>query len=134
MTMSINVPRGPKLARDTTLKGLVEALEGFQKDYPRARIDLYRHAPFTVYVRVIDGVFKGKDFIKRIKLVFDYFQNVPDEIVSDVSNVLCLTPSEVKDSIENNEFEDPEPLAPFICVKCQSDSSSSTAKARPAKA
>ena len=41
--------------------------------------------------------------------MWNYFDSLSDEIQSDISMLVLLTPSEVKKSFANMEFEDPVP-------------------------
>ena len=104
--MSINIPRGKS---DEVIDRIVEALQEYQADHPGARIDLYRQNAVSVRVRVVDPEFASRNKIERSKEVWKYLNALPDEVQSDLSTVILLTPEETGVSFANFEFEDPVP-------------------------
>ncbi|MDW8244800.1 MAG: hypothetical protein RMJ88_16450 [Thermogemmata sp.] len=105
--MAVRVRRGKA---DKAVKQLVQALEKYQQDHPKAKIDLYRHSRFSVRIRVIDPGFAKVNLGERSSRVWKYFDDLPDEVVSDITMLLLLTPKELKTSLGNVEFEHPTPL------------------------
>jgi hypothetical protein len=104
--MSVNIPRGNS---DAVIDRIIEALRAYETDHPSARIDLYRQNPVSVRVRIIDPDFAGRNKIERSKEAWKYLNSLPDEIQSDLSSLILLTPEETKMSFANLEFEDPIP-------------------------
>ncbi len=104
--MAINIPRGHS---DAILDQIKTALLGFEADHPRAQIDLYRQNSVSVRVRVIDPDFSGQGKPQRSHEIWRYLDRLPEEVQSDISTVLLLTPAETKMSFANFEFEDPIP-------------------------
>lgn len=104
--MAINIPRGGK---DKIIEQIIEALDGFQADHPASEIDVYRQNKFSVRIRIVDCGFENQTRPERNKLVWGYLKKLPDEVQSDISTVLLLTPGEKKDSFANYEFDDPIP-------------------------
>jgi stress-induced morphogen len=104
--MSVSIPRGKS---DAVIDRIIEALRAFETDHPGARIDLYRQNPVSVRVRIIDPDFAGRSKIERSKEVWKYLNSLPDEIQSDLSSLILLTPEEKKSSFANFEFDDPIP-------------------------
>lgn len=104
--MSISIPRGQS---DEVIDRIVEALRAFEADHPSARIDLYRQNSVSVRVRIIDPAFAGRNRIERSQQVWHYLDSLPDEVQSDLSSVILLTPEETGKSLANLEFEDPVP-------------------------
>lgn len=104
--MAIEIPRGKA---DKVMKRIMEALRSYQADYPKAQIDLYRQNPVSVRVRIIDPGFKGKGKLDRSQIAWRYLNELPDDVQSDISTLLLLTPDETKKSFANLEFDDPIP-------------------------
>jgi hypothetical protein len=104
--MSISIPRGKS---DEVIDRIVEALRAYEADHPSARIDLYRQNPVSVRVRIIDPAFAVQNKIERNKEAWKYLNSLPDEVQSDLSTLILLTPEETKMSFANFEFEDPVP-------------------------
>ena len=63
----------------------------------------------SVRVRIIDPVFAGKTKVERSNKVWQYLNSLPDEVQSDLSTLILLTPEETKVSFANLEFDDPIP-------------------------
>jgi len=104
--MAINIPRGKS---DEVIDKIVEALRAYETDHPRARIDLYRQNNVSVRVRIIDPDFAGQGKPQRSQHAWKYLGKLTDEVQSDISTVLLLTPDETKMSFANFEFDDPIP-------------------------
>ena len=60
-------------------------------------------------MRIIDPDFAGKGKPQRSQVAWKYFGQLSDEVQSDISTVLLLTPDETKMSFANFEFNDPIP-------------------------
>lgn len=104
--MAINVSRGKS---DDVLDAIIAALQPYQTDHPQARIDLYRQNAVSVRLRIIDPEFAGQGRPQRSQSVWQHLGQLPDEVQSDISTVLLLTPDEAGRSFANMEFEDPVP-------------------------
>ena len=104
--MAINIPRGNS---DEVIDKMIAALRTYEADHPRAQIDLYRQNSVSVRVRIIDPDFAGQGKPQRSKQAWRYLGDLPDEVQSDISTVLLLTPDETKKSFANFEFDDPVP-------------------------
>jgi stress-induced morphogen len=63
-----------------------------------------------VRVRIVDGDFRGMNRVERSKMVWAYLDSLPDEIQSDLSALILLTPEELGESFANFEFEHPTPM------------------------
>ena len=104
--MSIGVPRGKS---DPVIDRITEALRAYEADHPNARIDLYRQNSVSVRVRIIDPDLAGQSKIERSNEAWKYLNSLTDEVQSDLSTLILLTPDETKKSFANIEFEDPIP-------------------------
>jgi hypothetical protein len=104
--MAIRVLRGKS---DELIDCMIEALRAYETDHPNAQIDLYRQNSVSVRVRIIDPDLAGRSKIDRSKEVWKYLNALPDEIQSDLSTLILLTPDETSMSLSNLEFDDPIP-------------------------
>lgn len=104
--MPVTIARG---TTDGVIDAIRDALAGYEKDHPQARIDLYRQNSVSVRVRIIDPEFQGRSRSERSIDVWRYFGGLVDDVQSDISTVLLLTPDETKLSFANLEYEQPIP-------------------------
>lgn len=105
--MAITIPRGTSDAIIDLI--IATALRPYEKDHPQAQIDLYRQNPVSVRLRIVDPEFAKKGRPQRSQQAWKYLEHLPDEVQSDISTVLLLTPEETKLSFSNFEFDDPIP-------------------------
>ncbi len=103
MTISI---RG---SSDEGLLSIEEALHEYETHCSAAAIDLYRQDSISVRIRVVDPSFDGMEESDRHSRIWEYLEKLPEEVQSDISMVVLLTPAETKRSMANLEFEDPSP-------------------------
>ena len=102
--MSVKILRG---GSDKTLDRVKKALQSYASDHPRAQIDLYRQNAVSVRIRIIDPEFGDATRVERHETVWSYLDSLPDEVQSDISMLVLITPDETKKSAANLEFEDP---------------------------
>jgi hypothetical protein len=95
--------------RDKGLEAIASVLEDYGRDHAEAEATLYRHAPLSVRVRIIDPDFAEMDRAERNHHVWDYLGRLSEDDQSDVNVLLLLAPDEVEKSFGNMEFEDPIP-------------------------
>ncbi len=104
--MAVNIPRGQS---DDVIDKITEVLNQYNADHLQARIDLYRQNSVSVRIRIIDTSFAGQAKPHRSQQVWHYLGKLSDDVQSDISTVLLLTPDETKNSFANFEFDDPIP-------------------------
>jgi hypothetical protein len=102
--MAITIPRGQS---DEVIDKIVEALRGYENAHPASKIDVYRQNSVSVRVRIIDPGFSGEGKPQRSKKAWEYLGQLPEDVQSDISTVLLLTPDEKPMSFANFEFDDP---------------------------
>ena len=88
------------------------AVEAMLRDeFPK--VDAYRFNSASIRVRVVDPRFEGLSFEQRDAMVEPHLNRLPDETLSDIMNLLTLSPDEFAGSSWrsrlNLEFEDPSP-------------------------
>jgi hypothetical protein len=104
--MSIQVMRG---STDAVIEQIIGALRPYAVAHGASQIDLYRQNPVSVRVRIIDPGFAGRSKVDRSNDAWKYLSALPDEVESDISTLILLTPDEKQKSFANFEFEDPVP-------------------------
>jgi len=104
--MAIQIPRG---SSDGIIDQIIAALDIYETDHARAQINLYRQNSVSVRVRIVDPDFAGQGKPQRSQQVWRYLDRLPEDVQSDISTVLLLTPDETKASFANLEFDEPIP-------------------------
>ena len=94
---------------DLVLAKIVDALKKYDAKHPDARIEAYRHSPYSVRVRIISAAFARKSRAEREEGIWKILAKLPDEVVAEISLLLLLTPHEAKKSAANYEFAHPMP-------------------------
>src|SRR5437016_869967 len=100
--MAINIPCG---GSDELMNQIIAVLEDYQEDHPKARIDTYRQNSVSVRIRILDPGFSKLGAAQRNDLAWQFLSRLPDEVQSEVSVLVLLTPVEAKKSFANFEFE-----------------------------
>ncbi|MEX2140274.1 MAG: hypothetical protein WD894_13500 [Pirellulales bacterium] len=91
---------------DSTTQAIQAALINYLVAHPSADIELYRRNSVSVRIRIVDPGFHGLDQVDRHEQVWQYLDNLPEDVVSDISMVVLLTRQETAESLANLEFED----------------------------
>jgi len=104
--MAIQIPRGKS---DEVIDEIIKALRLYEADHPQAQIDLYRQNSVSVRIRIVDPGFAAQGKLQRNRQVWQYLGVLPEDVQSDISTVLLLTPDERGASFANLDFEDPIP-------------------------
>lgn len=104
--MAISIPRGHS---DDSIDKIIEALRAYEQDHPQAQIEVYRQNSVSVRIRIVDPDFTGHGKSQRSQDTWRYLSQLPEEIQSDISMLLLLTPAETKMSVSNLEFDEPIP-------------------------
>lgn len=94
---------------DEVLNQIVQALKKYNAAHPRAKIEVYRQNSVSVRVRVIASEFKGTSRAEREDDLWRVLDELPEEVVAEISLLLMFTPDEAKTSFANLEFDNPIP-------------------------
>ncbi len=92
---------------DPVLKSIHDALESYDEVHSKARIDINRQNSVAVRIRIIDPDFRGKDLVDRDSEIWDILSRLSEDVQSQITLLLLLTPQEAKKSFANVEFEHP---------------------------
>jgi hypothetical protein len=95
--------------RDATIDLLAQALERYDAEHPGSQVVIYRQNSVSVRVRIVDPGFASSSRAERHEAVWRYFEGLPEEVQSEISLLLPLTPEELPRSFANLEFDHPVP-------------------------
>ena len=105
--MSVVIPRGPQPASDEGVRAFAEAIGQFVADHPGACAEVYRHAQYSVRIRVVWGGFQTIAKSGRRKLLWPYLESLPAHVLSDVALTILATPQECHAGVFGDEFDNP---------------------------
>jgi hypothetical protein len=101
---------GPRLENtDDHLGHINQALAKYRSEHPDAQVDAYRQNSVSLRARIVDPDFHGIDRADRHEIVWRHIATLPEEVQSEVTMLLLLTPEETKTSFANLEFDHPLP-------------------------
>lgn len=84
-----------------------DALSEHKKAHPAAKIDVQRRNSVSIRIRITDPDFKGSDLVERDNQLWKILEKLPEDVLSQISLMLLLTPKEAKNSLANLEFDRP---------------------------
>jgi hypothetical protein len=88
---------------------VLQALRDYENQHPDAQIEAYRQNSVSIRVRIIDPDFAGISRAERHEIVWRFLEPLPDDVQSQMSLLILLTPEELPTSIANLEFDNPIP-------------------------
>jgi len=92
------------------VKALKKALGTYEERFPGSSGSLYRQDRADIRLRIIDERFAGMSRLRRHNQVWKFLADiVGDDVISEVSTLILLPPTELKRSFANLDFEDPLP-------------------------
>jgi len=93
---------------DSAVDEVKAALEtGYGRTHPKAKIEVYRYNSASIRIRIIDPEFAGCDRVDRQERLWPLIEGLPEDVRSDISVLLLITPQEKKTSLMSQEFDDP---------------------------
>ena len=104
--MAVRVPQGKT---DAAIKKVIGQLDRYEADHPQAEIEVYRKNAASIRVRVVDPAFQPLSRSERSRMVWPLLRELPEDVLSEVSMVLLLSPEEKASSLVSLEFDDPSP-------------------------
>jgi hypothetical protein len=81
----------------------------YKPAHPKAKIKAYRYNSASVRIRVIDPDFAGKIIPEREAEVWAILDTLPEEVRTDITVLLLVTPEESRQSLMSMEFDNPTP-------------------------
>jgi stress-induced morphogen len=100
---------GKNAKGDRQIEQIRQVLSDYARAHAKARIDIQRQNNVSIRIRIIDPDFKGMDRVDRDTLLWKVLDQLPEDVISNITLLLLLTPPEASKSLANLEFEDPIP-------------------------
>src|SRR5260221_5551492 len=94
---------------DSALEAIVKSLAKYEAAHRRAEIMAYRQNSASIRIRVIDPDFASVSRSDRHDTVWSYLEGLPDDVLSQISVLLALTPDDRAISIGTLDFDHPIP-------------------------
>lgn len=92
---------------DGQVQQVLHTLAEYKASHPSADIEAKSQNSVSIRVRIIDSDFEGMDRVDREPPVWKVLRNLPEDVFSNITMLLLLTPNEAKSSLANLEFNDP---------------------------
>ncbi|MFO0966721.1 MAG: hypothetical protein U0793_14200 [Gemmataceae bacterium] len=100
-----------KEKKDKGVEAIRSALSPYLGAHPKAKLDVYRKNPVSIRVRIVDPDFAKVTKGQRHDDIWSFLEPLPEELLSELSLLLLLTPEESTKSIANLDFDHPLPSA-----------------------
>jgi len=95
---------------DQAVRSILQTLQvQYRANHPKASIEAYRYNPASIRIRIIDPDFKRINRLDREELVDPILEKLPEDIRSEITLLLLLTPEEQQESMGSMEFDNPTP-------------------------
>ncbi len=94
---------------DSQVRQILDLFIAYECTHPNARIEGRRHSEVSIRLRIIDPDFQGKDRVDREPEIWQLLTSLPEEVFTNITMVLLLTPEEAEQSFASQEFDQPIP-------------------------
>jgi YD repeat-containing protein len=95
---------------DQAVRTILQALQAeYGPSHPKANIEAYRYNPASIRIRITDPDFRRTNLLDREELVDPILEKLPEDIRSEITLLLLLTPEEQRESMGSMEFDNPTP-------------------------
>src|SRR5260370_23719907 len=95
-------------SRDQTVEKVRTILDEYERINPGAAATLYRQNSASIRVRIVDERFSGWSKGKRHDYAWTFIsERLTEDEIQEISMLLLLTPTELRTSFINTEFDDP---------------------------
>ncbi len=94
---------------DASLQAIADALAGYEMHHPQAEVTVYRQNSASVRVRIVNPDFVDLSKADRHDAIWQHFKDLPEDVQSQISLLLLLSPDERGVSFANVEFDNPVP-------------------------
>ena len=92
---------------DSSIEQVLHALKKYDAEHAGAQIVVYRQNSVSIRIRVVDPGFAGVSRAERHEAVWRFIEELPEDVQSQMSLLIPLTPEETKTSLVNLEFDQP---------------------------
>jgi len=94
---------------DADVKAVYDVLELYKAGHSSAAVRSYRQNSASIRIRIIDPDFMAFDRVERDDRIWEILRKLPEDVQSQITMVLLLTPAEAKTSFANMDFDHPIP-------------------------
>jgi stress-induced morphogen len=94
---------------DPMVEEFAKQLREYDSVHPKAQIELYRHNPYSIRVRVIDDAFRGMTKSMRHDQVWPILNKLSEDTLGELSFLVLIPPEEKESAISSREFDHPVP-------------------------
>ena len=91
------------------VRAILATLEPYNILHPEAQIRSYRQNSGSIRIRIIDPDFRRLDKALRHDQIWEILDPLPEDILTQITVLLLLTPEEAQTSFANMDFENPIP-------------------------
>jgi len=92
---------------DADVQAIYDDLEEYKASHPSAKVRSYRLNSASLRIRIIDPDFQDSDRVSRDDLVWKYLGRLPDDVQTQITVLLLITPEEAANSFANMDFNNP---------------------------
>jgi hypothetical protein len=94
---------------DEDVQAVLDVLQAYKADHPKAKIEAYRRNNVSIRIRIVDPSFARMDLVERDNQVWQYIERLSEDVQSQITMLVLVTPAETKTSLANLEYEHPSP-------------------------
>jgi hypothetical protein len=105
----MKMPKGRKVTQDDDLAQIEAALAPYSNDHGRAIIEVRRRSDVSIRIRIIDPDFKRLDLVEREEELWPLLETLPEDVLTQITMLILVTPDEKETSFASMEFDDPAP-------------------------
>jgi hypothetical protein len=92
---------------DQDEQAIRDSLSEHKKAHASAKIDIQRRNSVSIRIRISDPDSNGLDLVERDNQLWRIVEKLPEDVLSQISLLLLLTPKEAKKSLADLEFVRP---------------------------
>lgn len=92
---------------DPAVVTLAAALQRYNEKHPAATCAIYRYNPAAIRIKIVDPAFHGQSKGDRHDYALGFFEDVPEDVLEELTMLLCLAPGER--GLMEAVFETPPP-------------------------
>ena len=98
-----------EVLRDDDVRAVYDVLQVYKAAHPSAEIRSYRQNSASIRIRITDPELQGFDRVTRDDMIWELLSRLPDDVQSQITVLLLLTPEEAETSFANMDFDNPIP-------------------------
>lgn len=92
---------------EAEVRAIRKILDSYEKTHPGSQGKCYRQNSGSIRIRIIDPGFRGVDKALRHDQIWEILGQLSEDIQSQITVLLLLTPEEVATSFANVDFDNP---------------------------